>query len=99
MNQDRKLPSGVLVNNVHSSFALFTSSGTITLVNEIKLFFFVPQTSIDTLSSKFYAEFRYVYRIFLSVRVSKIQRNLNVQNSTLCAHKTDRKFPLKCRGV
>ena len=37
--------------------------------------FFVPQTSIDELSSTFYAEFRYVYRIFLSGRVSKIQRN------------------------
>jgi hypothetical protein len=30
MNQDRKLPSGVLVNSVCSSIALFTFSGTIT---------------------------------------------------------------------
>ena len=51
-------------------------------------FFFVPRTSIVELSSTFYAEFRYVNRIFLSGRVSKIQRNLNVQNSTLRAHKT-----------
>jgi len=32
-------------------------------------------TSIDELSSTFYAEFRNVYRIFLSGRFSKIQRN------------------------
>ena len=54
-------------------------------------FFLIPQT--------FYAEFRYVYRIFLSGKVSKIQRNLNVQNSTLHFHETGRNFPLKCRGV
>ena len=51
-------------------------------------FHFVPRTSIGELISTFYAEFRYVNRIFLSGRVSKIQRNLNVQNSTLRAHKT-----------
>ena len=62
-------------------------------------FFLVPQTSTDELSSTFYAEFRYVYRIFLSGKVSKIQRNLNVQNSTLRALETSRNFPLKCRGV
>jgi hypothetical protein len=28
-------------------------------------------------------------------KFSKIQRNLNVQNSTLCAHETGRNFPLK----
>jgi len=55
-------------------------------------FFFVPQASIDALSSTFYAEFRYVYRMFLSGRVSLIQRNLNVQNSTLRAHETGRNF-------
>jgi len=62
-------------------------------------FCFVPQTSIDELNSMFYAEFRYVCRIFLSGRVSKIQRNLNVQNSTLRAHETGRNFPLKCWGL
>jgi len=58
-----------------------------------------PRTSADELNSTFYAEFRYVYRIFLSGRVSKIQGNLNVHNSTLCAYETDRNFPLKCRGI
>jgi len=62
-------------------------------------FFLVPWTSIDELSSTFYAEFRYVNRILLSGRVSKIQRDLNVQNSTLCAHETGRNFPLKCTGL
>jgi len=62
-------------------------------------FFFVPRTSIDELSSTSYAEFRYVYKIFLSGRISKIQMNLNVQNSTLRAHETGRNFPLTCRGV
>ena len=61
--------------------------------------FFVPQTSIDELSSTFYAEFRYVYRIFLSGRVSKIQRNINMQNSTLRAYETGRNVPLKCRSL
>ena len=41
-------------------------------------FFLVPQTSIHETRSTFYAEFRYVYRMFLPGRVSKIQRNLNV---------------------
>ena len=45
------------------------------------------------LNSDMYTDF------FLSGRVSKIQRNLNVQNSTLRAHETGRNFPLKCRGV
>ena len=62
-------------------------------------FFFVPRTSTGELSSTFNAEFRYTYRNFLSDRVSKIQRNLKVQNSTLRAHETGRNFPLKCRGV
>jgi hypothetical protein len=62
-------------------------------------FFFVPQTAIGEVSRTFYAEFSYVYRIFLSGRVSKIQKNLNVQNSTLRAHETARNFPLKCRGL
>ena len=61
--------------------------------------FFVPWTSIDERSSTFYAEYRYVYRIFLSGRVSKIQRNWNVQKRTLCAHETGRDFPPKCWGV
>ena len=61
--------------------------------------FFVPLTSMDELSSTFYVEFRYKYRISLSDRVLKIQRNLNVQNSTLRAHETGRNFPLKCRGL
>jgi len=60
---------------------------------------FVPRTSTDELNSTFYAEFRYVYRTVLSGRVSKIQRNLSVQNSTFRAHETGRNFPLKCRGV
>ena len=64
-------------------------------------FFFVPRTSIDELSSTFYAELRYVYNVFffLSGRVSKIQRNLNVQNSTLHAQETGRSFSLKCTVV
>ena len=62
-------------------------------------FFFVPRTSIDELSSTFYIEFRYIYRIFLSDRVSKMQRNLNVQNNPLLAHETGRNFSLKCRDV
>ena len=37
-------------------------------------FFFGPRISIDELGSTFYAEFRHVYRIILSGRVSKIQR-------------------------
>jgi len=62
-------------------------------------FFLVPQTSIDELGSTFYAEFRYVYRISLSGRVSKIQGNLSVQNSTLLAHGRGRNLSLKCRDV
>ena len=50
-------------------------------------------------SSTFYAEFRYVYRIFLLGRVSKIQRNLYVQNCTSRSHEKGRNFPPKCRGV
>ena len=66
---------------------------------KFNFFFLLPRTSIDELSSTFYAEFRYVYRIFCQARVSKIQRNLNVQNSTLRALETGRNFPLKCRCV
>ena len=62
-------------------------------------FFFGPRTSIGELSSTFCAAFRYVYRSFLSSRVSKIQRTLLVQNSTLRANETGRSLPLKCRGV
>ena len=61
--------------------------------------FFVPRTSIDEPSSTCYVEFRCAYRNFLSGGVSKIKRNLNVQNSTLRAHETGRNFPLKCRGL
>jgi len=68
-------------------------------IGQQNLTFFVPRTSISKLSSTFYAEFRYVYRIFLSSRVSKIQMNLNVRNSTLRALETGRNFPLKCRGL
>jgi len=53
-----------------------------------KFKFLVPRTSLDELSGTFYGELRYVYRIFLSGKVSKIQMNLNVQNSTLRAHET-----------
>ena len=63
------------------------------------LIFFIPWTSIDELSTTFSAEFRYVYIILLSGRVSKVQRNLNVQNSTWRSHETGRNFPLKCWGV
>jgi hypothetical protein len=42
------------------------------------LTFFVPQTSIGEFSSTFYAEFRNVYRIFLSGWVSKLQRNMEM---------------------
>ena len=62
-------------------------------------FFFGPCTSVGELSSTFYAEFRYVYRIFLSGGVSKIQKNLFVQNSTLRSNETGINSPLKCRGV
>jgi hypothetical protein len=62
-NQTRDLP------------AFFAVSTTIALVNKIELFF-VPPTSIGEPRSTFCAEFRYVYRILLSDRVSKIQRNL-----------------------
>ena len=62
-------------------------------------FFFVPWTSIGELRSTFYAEFKYVYRIFLSGRVSKIQRALFVQNGTLRTKETGRNLPLKCRGI
>jgi hypothetical protein len=74
-----------------------------------KFNFFVARTSIGELSSTFYAEFihththTYIYiyinRIFLSGRVSKIQRNLYVQNGSLRAHETGRNVHLKCRGV
>ena len=52
-------------------------------------FFFGPRTSIGELSSTFYAEFRYAYRIF----VSKIQRTLFVQNNTLRTNEADRNLP------
>jgi len=42
------------------------------------------------LNSDMYTEF------FLTGWVSKIQRNLHVQKSTLRAHETGRNFPLKC---
>ena len=58
--------------------------------------FFVPRISICEISSTFYAEFRFVYRIFLSGRFSKIHVNLNVQNSTFRAHKTNRNVPVTC---
>jgi len=45
------------------------------------------------LNSDMYTEF------FLSGGVSKMQRNLSVQNSTLRAHETGRNFLLKGRGV
>ena len=44
-------------------------------------------------------EFRYVYRVFLQGRFSKLQRTLFVQNSTLRTNETGRKWPLNCRGV
>jgi hypothetical protein len=50
---------------------------TITLVNK-KINFFVSRTSVGELICTFYAEFRDVYRMFLSGRVAKIQRNLTV---------------------
>jgi len=62
-------------------------------------FFFCPTTFTRWTWQYFYAKFRYVYRIFLSGRILKIQRNLNVQISTLHAHETGRNVPLKCRGV
>jgi len=65
----------------------------------LTFFFFDPRTSIGELSSTFYAEFRYVYRMFLSGRVSKIQRTVFVQNGTLRTDETGRNLPLNCRGV
>ena len=58
-----------------------------------------PRTSIGEISSTFYAEFRYVYRILLSGIVSKIQGALFVQNCTLRTNETGWDLPLKCRGV
>ena len=63
------------------------------------LTFFGPRTSIGDLSSTFCTEFRYVYRVFLSGRVSNLQRIQFVQNSTLLTNETGRNLPLKCRGV
>ena len=65
---------------------------------KFNFFFFGPRTSVGELSSHFYPDFRYVYSIFLSGRVSKIQRTLFVQNSTLHTNETGRNLPLKCRG-
>jgi len=65
----------------------------------IKFNFSCPTNFSRWLSSTFYVEFRYVYRIYLSGKISKLQRNLNVQNSTLRAHETGRNFPLNCRGI
>jgi len=62
-------------------------------------FFFGLRTSIVEISSTLYAEFRYVYKMFLSGRVSKIQRAVFVQNCTLRTNETDRILPLKCRGI
>jgi hypothetical protein len=62
-------------------------------------FFLSHELQQMNLAVLFNAEFRYVNRIFLSGRVSMIQRNLNVQNSTLRAHETGRKVPLKRTGV
>jgi len=89
-----KLPSNAWEVKSHSVSSYGNNTGQQNLI-----FFFVPRTSIVELRSRFYAEFRFVYRIFLSGRISKIQRNLNAQNSTLCAHETCRNFPIKCRGV
>jgi len=60
---------------------------------------FGPRTSIGELSSTLYAEFRYVYRIFLPGRISKMQRTLFVQNVPLRTNETGRNLPLKCRGL
>ena len=57
---------------------LFETDAVFNKTGQQNLIFYVPRTLIDELSSTFYAEFRYVYRVFLSGRVSKIQRNLNV---------------------
>jgi len=62
-------------------------------------FFFVPGNSVDELSSTYYAEFRYVYRMFFIKEDFKDTEELNVQNRTLRAHETDRNFPLKCTGL
>ena len=56
--------------------------------------FFGPRTSIGELSSNFNAEFRYVYRMFLSDRVSNIQRAVFVQISALRTNKTCRNILL-----
>jgi len=53
---------------------------------------FVPRTSICELGSTLRAEFRYLHRIFLSGRVSKIQRNLYVQISTFVLMKQAKSF-------
>jgi len=77
----------------------FGSKNNYTGQQNLTFYFGVPRTLIDELSGKLYAEFRYVYRIFLSVRVLKIQRNLNVQNSTLGTHETGRNVPVTWAGI
>jgi hypothetical protein len=55
-----------------------------------------PRKSIQLIQM---SENPYKYGFFLLGRVSKIQRNLHVQNCTLRAHETGRNFPPKCWGV
>ena len=92
--------SRILVISVNFQSTILQADNNDNTVQQNLIFFFVPRTSIDELSTTFYAEFRYIYiyRIFLSGRVSKMQRNLSVENSTLRAHEKGRNFPLKCRG-
>ena len=71
----------------------FPRGAVVDYTGQQNLTFFVPRTSIGELSSTIYAEFRYAYRMFLSGRVSKIQKTLFVQNSTLRTNETGRNLP------
>jgi hypothetical protein len=62
------------------------------------IFFSVIRTSTDELSSIFMLNSDMHTECFYRA-VSKIQRILNVQNSTLRGHETGRNFPLKCTGI
>ena len=70
------------LNILEPSGRLQACNGTVLIFffdQQILTSFFVPPTSINERSSTFYAGFRYVYRMFLSGRISKIQRISSVQ--------------------
>ena len=77
----------------------FTKEPNIKMYQKFNIFYYTGQQNLTFFGSTFYAELRYLYRIFLSDRVSEIQRTLFVQNITLRTNETGRNLPLKCRGV